>query len=167
MLIAEKLMQTVAPGELHLVVAERLDQVVGVMWTLKPKQVLSNLSSTTHLGRAEIEPAKGAKRVVTQLAARFEASITASTAEAFWTTADFEEIKSAIAEYDLATGMRIENAGVKVGSEVQINNLGRGTVTGFDKSGRLMVTLERPRFSKGMIAIAPRSEVKPVIRAAS
>lgn len=167
MLIAEKLMQTVAPGELHLVVAERLDQVVGVMWSQKPKQALSNLASTTHLGRADTTPARAAKKIVAELAARFESSITARTTESFWTSADFEEVQAAIAEYDLATGARIENAGVKVGTEVQVENLGRGRVTGFDRSGRLMVKLERPAFAAGCVAVAPRSSVKPVIRVPS
>ncbi len=161
----EMAMKNIIPGELHVVIAERGDQVTGVFWTRNPHQHLANLSSATHLGRIEIQPSPHASRVVNGLARRFEASTSSRSSESFWTVADFEEVLAALREYDLSLGALIERAGVKLDDHVYIPALGRGVVTGFTRCGRVIVRLDRPKAHSQASAIAPRSCVKPILRA--
>lgn len=159
-----KAMKNVIAGELHVVVAERIDQVTGVLWTRNPKQQLANLSSAAQIGRVDIRPSARAGRVVESLARRFETSLTARNFESFWTAADFEEVIAALGEYDLKTGNIVERAGVKLHDAVYVTKLGRGVVTGFSRCGRVVVRLDKPREHAQASAIAPRSTVKPIIR---
>jgi hypothetical protein len=158
-------MKNVIAGELHVVVAERQDQVTGVFWTRNPQQQLANISCTTQIGRVDVRPCARAARLVNGLADRFEASITARNVERFWSAADFEEIIAALEEYDLETGALKERAGIKLHDAVYVTNLGRGVVTGFSNTGRIMVRLDRPKAHAQACAIAPRSCVKPILRA--
>lgn len=159
-------MKSILPGELHIVVAERHDQVTGVFWTRSPQQFLANLASSTHLGRTESHACAHAARVLAGLARRFEDSIEVRAFECFWTAADFEEVLAALGEYDLERGILIERAGVKLDHPVYVTKLGRGIVTGFTQCGRVIVRLDRPTAHAQASAIAPRSMVKPVLRAA-
>jgi hypothetical protein len=163
----EVAMKNIIPGELHVVVAERGDQITGIFWTRNPHQHLANLSSATHLGRIDIRPSPHAARVVASLARRFEASTSSRSSESFWTFADFEEILAALGEYDLAVGALVERAGIKLDDPVYISKLGRGVVTGFTRCGRLIVRLDRPTQHAQASAIAPRSQVKPILRAST
>jgi hypothetical protein len=162
----EAAMKHVIPGELHVVVAERQDQVTGVMYTRKPHEHLVTLASATQLGRIEVRPSAYAPRVVESLARRFVSSTTEGSAASFWTLADFEELLAALDEYDLDRGILVERAGVKINAPVYVPKVGRGTVRGFTPCGRVIVRLTENGKPGQTGVIAPRSQVKPVISAA-
>lgn len=157
-------MKNVIAGELHVVVAEREDQIVGVMWTRHPEQHLSNLARATQLGRVEVRPSPHAPQIVASLEKRFDAAIDVRGASAFWTLADFEEVIDALGEYDLARGILAERAGLKSGDPVYVTNIGRGVVKSFTMCGRVVVEFDRPHKNSRVGAIAPRSAVKPILR---
>lgn len=155
---------TAGTDEIHLVVAERQDQVTGVFWTRRPKQLLASLGGATYVGRVQIFASRHAGAVLKGLERRFEHSIETRAFECFWTLADFEEVLHALAEYDLDTGRLKERAGIRANDKVYVAKLGRGRVTGFTRCGRLVVEIERPgaNFAK-LTAFAPRSQVKPIV----
>jgi hypothetical protein len=158
-------MKNVVPGEIHLVVAERHDQVTGVFWTRNPNQHLANLASATQLGRVDVRPGRHAAKVVQSLSRRLSDSIQTRGADCFWTSADFEEVLAALGEYDLDKGVLIERAGIRAKDRVYIPNVGRGVVQSFTRCGRLIVRLDRPDNMAAAVAIAARASVKPVLRA--
>lgn len=158
-------MKHISPGDLHVVIAERQDQVIGVCWTRSPAQHLANLSAATQIGRTEVRPSPYATRICKALSKRFADSLQLQGHECFWTSADFEEVIAALNEYDLVKGLLIERAGVRANDQVYIPEVGRGVVTGFTLCGRVIVKLDRGSLTKA-IAIARRADVKPVVRAA-
>lgn len=157
-------MKRIKEGELHVVIAERGDQLVGVIYTRKPCEQVSLLASLTHVGRVEIRPSPYAKRIVEAIGRKFETSITCRSTESFWTSADFEDLVASLDEWDAPTGAQVENAGVKLHAPVYVQTLGRGVVTGFTRFGRVVVRMDRPDNLAAAVAIAPRSQVKPVLR---
>jgi hypothetical protein len=160
----ESTMKNVIAGELHIVVAERQDQITGIFWTRNPHQHLANLASATHLGRVEIRACPYAPRVIDGVGRRLSPSIDSQSAGSFWSRADFEEILAAVDEYDLATGRRIANAGVKVGDPVHVAKHGRGRVKSMSHAGLINVALDRPD-GDTIGVVAHRSMVKPILRA--
>jgi HAMP domain-containing protein len=157
-------MKRIIPGEIHLVVAERHDQVTGLFWTRNPEQRLANLASTVDLGRTSIRPTQHAVRILKSLAQRLP-DIGIRDEDAIWTSSDFEEVLAALAEFDLATGKMIERAGLRANDPVYIPALGRGVVTGFTGCGRVIVELDRGNRLAKSVAIASRASVKPILRA--
>jgi hypothetical protein len=157
-------MKRINPGELHLVVAERQDQVTGLFWTRNPEQRLANLASTVALERTSIRPTRHAARIIRSLGKRLP-DLGIRDEDTIWTSSDFEEVLAALAEFDLATGKMIERAGLRANDPVYIPALGRGVVTGFTGCGRVMVRLNRPNNMAAATAIAPRASVKPILRA--
>jgi hypothetical protein len=157
-------MRKIIPGELHIVLAERQDQVIGVFWTRNPDQQLANLASATHLGKVDVRPSRHAAKVVKSLAKRLAESIQTQGPDCFWTTSDFEEVVAALEEYDLDRGVLVERAGLRATHPVYIPNLGRGIVTGFTGCGRVIVELDRGNRLAKSVAIASRASVKPVLR---
>jgi hypothetical protein len=149
----------------HIVIAERQDQVVGVHWTRHPKQHLANLASTTHLGKVDVRPSRHAAKVVKSLAKRLAESIQTQGLDCFWTTSDFEEVVAALEEYDLDKGVLVERAGLRANDPVYIPKLGRGVVQSFTRCGRVVVRLTRPDNMAKAVAIATRASVKPILRA--
>lgn len=156
---------TIGQGQPHIVIAERQDQITGVMYSRKPTEYLALLASATHLGRTEVRPSRHAPKIVKALASRFSHSITDRNESSFWTAADYEELIAALDEFDLDRGVLIARAGVKLNDLVEVAHHGRGRVTGFTICGRVMVRLEKAGRLAEVGAIAPRSMVKPVIRA--
>jgi hypothetical protein len=159
-------MKQIIPGQLHVVVAERQDQVTGVFWTRNPDQHLANLASATQqLGRVEVCPGRHAPMVVQSLSRRLSDSIQTRGTDCFWTCADFEEVLAALSEYDLDKGVLVERAGLRANDPVYIPKLGRGVVQSFTRCGRVVVRLTRPDNMAKAVAIATRASVKPILRA--
>jgi hypothetical protein len=155
---------TTLSEQMHVVIAERHDHVVGALWTRHPRELLSILAGAT-LGRVcTCARAATPRGWCAASPSASSTSITAKSMDSFWTVADFEEVVAALGEYDLERGVRIESAGMRINDEVHVTGWGRAIVTGFADSGHVTVRLTHPG-ANAYGAVAPRSLVKPVIRA--
>lgn len=148
-------------GELHLVVAERADNITGVCWTRHPHQHVANLSGVIDLSSVEMRASPHAVAVYEALRKRFASTTEASAESVFWTHSDYDQVIAALDEIDLERGIWTSRDGIK------LDDLGTGTVKGFTPCGRIRVSLDRPDNYAAVGAIAPRSCVKPVVRPAA
>jgi hypothetical protein len=155
------LMKTIRPGMPHVVVVEQLDGSVAVQHSRAPLDLLARLGSHVYLGRVEVRPSPRAQAIAERVRDRLPGG---PVHEFTWHPADFEQAIELLDEYNLETGLIVQRAGVMLNGVVQVAKHGRGVVTGFTRCGRVMVRLDRPGRA-AITAIAPRSQVKPVVRA--
>lgn len=158
----EKLMKQIQPGALHVVVAGRLDGVVGFLYTRDPLEWLARLGSHMELGEVEVRATPAADKIVKHLRSRFSMANVPSSAMP-WYLVDYRQAVEALDEIDLSTGEPTN--GLALNAPVLVlPDRARGRVFGFTRRGQVVVKLDGPRFTVNIV-IAPRDQVKPILRA--
>lgn len=160
----EKVMKQIQPGALHVVVAGRLDGVVGFLYTRDPLEWLARLGSHMELGEIEVRASAAADKIVKHLRSRFSVANVPSAAMP-WYLVDYRQAVEALNEVDLITGE--PTTGLALDAPVMVYpQRVRGRVFGFTRRGQIVVKLDGARFTSNIV-IAPRDQVKPILRATS
>lgn len=153
------------PGPpLHLVAVRTATGAVTFFATRRPTEQLIHLGRELVVERRLVMQTRHAERLVQELQSEFADTQTANDGRPFF-LADWESAVDAIAQFDLATGQRMEREGVKVGDTVQVE-LGladspsklRGYVRGINGKRYLV---EIPNGPTGLFT---RNLVKPIVR---
>lgn len=161
------------PTPLYLVALQTATGGVTFLVTRHPDTQLEHLGMTLEVARRHAVQTPHANRIAAELREEFAACETTSFGDRPYYLADWEDVGHAIADFDLATGMRTHRAGVSVGDRVWIDlstaapqYVGRGKkgeVTAIS-GRRYLVRLEEP--VGDLLALwAPRRQIKPVLRA--
>lgn len=158
----ERLMKQIQPGALHVVVAGRLDGVVGFLYTRDPLEWLSHFGSHVELGEIEVRASAAADKIVKHLRSRFSIANVPSSAMP-WYLVDYSQAIDALNEIDLTTGEPVSGLALKARVMVYPQRV-RGIVFGFTRRGQVVVKLDDTRFTSNIV-IAPRDQVKPILRA--
>lgn len=157
----EKLMKQIQPGELHVVIAGRLDGVVGFLYTRDPLEWLARLGSHMDLGEIEVRASAAAVKIVKYLRSRFSKANVPSDSMP-WYLVDYCQAVEALEEVNIATGE--PHNGLELEAPVMImSTRARGRVFGFTCRGQVVVKLDAGRFTENIV-IAPREDVKPIVR---
>lgn len=157
----EKLMKQTQPGQLHVVVAARLDGAVGFLYTRDPIEWLAQLGSHMDLGEIEVRACAAAAKVVKYLRSRFSVADVPSR-HMPWYLVDYKQAVDALDEIDLATGE--PRSGLELDAPVMVYpQAARGRVFGFTCGGQVVVKLDVGRFTENIV-IAARQDVKPIVR---
>lgn len=155
-----KLMKQIRPGSLHVVVAGRLDGTVGFLYTREPLDWLAKLGSHMDLGEIEVRASAAAEKIVRHLRSLFAVANVPSSRMP-WYLVDYQQAVAALDGVNLQTGEPL--SGLELNAPVYVRDQGRGHVFGFTRSGQIVVRLEGRRFTQNIV-IAPRENVKPVVR---
>jgi hypothetical protein len=157
-------MKQIQPGSLHVVVVARFDGTVGFLYTRNPLDWLATLGSHFDLAEIEVRATAAAEKIVRYLRSRF--SIASIPSERMpWYLVDYPQAIEALDEVDLETGE--PSCGLELEARVQVDpGRRRGTVFGFTRSGQIVVKLEGPHYTSNIV-IAPRENVKPIVRVAA
>jgi hypothetical protein len=160
----EKLMKQIQPGALHVVIAARLDGTVGFLYTRNPLDWLAALGSHFELGEIEVRASAAAEKIVRYLRSRF--SVASIPSERMpWYLVDYPQAIEALDEVNLETGE--PSSGLELNARVQVDpGRRRGTVFGFTRRGQVVVKLEGGHYTSNIV-IAPRENVKPIVRVAA
>jgi hypothetical protein len=155
----ESFMKSIREGSQHVLIAERCEGGVGLMYTRSPAEWLGSLAAHMDLGQVEVRPGAHAAQVVTELRTRFAAAHVPSEAMA-WYLIDFKQAVDALDEYDIETGE--PTMPIAINSQVMVfPNRQRGQVFGFTNRGRsIAVKLA----GETLMVIVPRANVKPIYR---
>lgn len=102
-------------------------------------------------------PSQHAEAIAQALKRRFQPA--ALEAGGPWFAIEYPQARAALAEYDLATGLRSRMGRVPVGARVRVAGFGAGAVTGFSACGRVAVAIHRLTHV-AIEVLAPASQVE-------
>lgn len=152
-------MKSIREGSQHVLIAERCEGGVGLMYTRSPAEWLSSLAAHMDLGQVEVRPGAHAPEVVSELRHRFAAAHMPSEALA-WYLIDFKQAVDALDEYDIESGE--SNLPITINSQVMVfPGRQRGQVFGFTNRGRCIAV---KLAGESLMVIVPRAKVKPIYR---
>lgn len=156
----EEFMRTITAGAPHVVVMERSDGYVGFAASRSPNDYLVAVGKHAIIERTEVRPMCHSESVVEQLCGGFEFDPGNR-----WGPIDFEKAIAELDAFDPMSGERRSLDYFVRGDRVWVKGAGKGRIRAFTHSGRFVVELDV--MVGGMTRVeAPRSLVKPLIRAA-
>lgn len=156
----EEIMRTITAGAPHVVVMERSDGYVGFAASRTPNDYLVAVSKHAIIERTEVRPIMRSESVVEQLCGGFEFDPGNR-----WGPIEFDKAIAELEAFDPLSGERRSLDYFVRGDRVWVKGAGKGAIRGFTPSGRFVVDLEEPAGRLQRVE-APRSLVKPLIRAA-
>lgn len=157
-----QLLAKLRPKASHILIVERDDGHTFLKATFNPRTALQTLNGAgmlTHRWQAIDSP--HAEEIALRVAGEFE--VYRVDAHGPWFIAEYDDVLRTLQDFDIATGKRVRDDRFQLQQPVQVESVGRGVISAF--SGRLIVVkLDQPRGNVSRV-LAPRSLVKPVIRA--
>jgi hypothetical protein len=153
-------MKHIKQGELHIVLAARLDGAICILYTREPIAWLAALGDHCQVGEVEVRATTAAARIANQLRSRF--AVASIPDSAFWFQIDFRQALRALNEIDLATGKPLRDLAVNADVMVFPQRT-RGNIFGFTPRGNVVVLL-RSRPGERHLTLVRRADLKPVLR---